>query len=225
MKRVRTSAGTLSWYPKQLYCYQSIISSLKELLLRSSFIETTELWRQGSIPNSDILSDKYNGKNWKEFLNISRVPFLSLPFNFVLSINIDWFQPYKYSTYSAGANYIAIQNLPHHLRFHSENIILVGVIPGPNEPKGDINTYLKPLVNELLELWTGGVMQTVAGVQVLVRAALVCVAYDIPASRKVSGFVGHNAFLACSKCLKTFPTKFFGEKADFTGSAHSIEII
>ena len=58
-------------------------------------------------------------------------------------------------------------------------------------------------------------MQTAA---VLLRAALVCVACDIPASRKVSGFVGHNAFLACSKCLKTFPTNSFGEKADFTGS-------
>ena len=40
---------------------------------------------------------------------------------------------------------------------------------------------------------------------------------DIPASRKVSGFVGHDAYRACSRCLKAFPTKNFGGKPDFSG--------
>lgn len=40
----------------------------------------------------------------------------------------------------------------------------------------------------------------------------------IPASRKVSGFVGHNAYRACSRCLKAFPTNKFGEKADYCGT-------
>ncbi len=48
----------------------------------------------------------------------------------------------------------------------------------------------------------------------LVRAALICVACDIPAARKVCGFV---ALKACSKCLKSFSTQNFGEKADFSG--------
>ncbi len=117
--------------------------------------------------------------------------------------------------------YIAIQNLPRRVRYLTENVLLVGVIPGPHEPKGDINTYLKPLVNELKELWTGVVMPTASGTQVLVRAALICVSCDIPASRKVSGFVGHNAYRACSRCLKPFPTEVFGQKADFTGTDRS----
>ena len=44
-----------------------------------------------------------------------------------------------------------------------------------------------------------------------------CVACDIPASRKVCGFVGHQALQGCSKCLKAFPTENFGEKADYSG--------
>ena len=39
----------------------------------------------------------------------------------------------------------------------------------------------------------------------LVRCALLCVACDIPASRKVCGFLGHSATLGCSKCMKAFP--------------------
>ena len=38
-----------------------------------------------------------------------------------------------------------------------------------------------------------------------VRCALFCVACDVPASRKVCGFLGHAAVLGCSKCSKKFP--------------------
>ena len=50
---------------------------------------------------------------------------------------------------------------------------------------------------------------------VIVKGALLCVACDIPASRKVCGFLGHNANLGCSKCLKRFPGGF-GSK-DYSG--------
>ena len=40
---------------------------------------------------------------------------------------------------------------------------------------------------------------------------------DIPAARKVCGYVGYNALRACSKCLQPFLTASFGEKADFSG--------
>ena len=50
-----------------------------------------------------------------------------------------------------------------------------------------------------------------------VHAALICTVCDIPASRKVSGFVSHSAYRGCSRCLKPFPTKAFGEKADYSG--------
>ena len=73
---------------------------------------------------------------------------VSLPYNFALSTNIDWFQPFKHSTYSMGA-------MPREERYSSENIILTGVIPGP---KKVMNSYLRPLVDELKQLWGGIVM-------------------------------------------------------------------
>ena len=39
---------------------------------------------------------------------------------------------------------------------------------------------------------------------------------DIPAARKVSGFVGHRATLGCSRCLLPFPTANFGDKPDYS---------
>ena len=40
---------------------------------------------------------------------------------------------------------------------------------------------------------------------------------DVPAVRKVAGFVGHGGLRGCSKCLKVFPAETFGEKSDYSG--------
>jgi len=80
-----------------------------------------------------------------------------------------------------------------------------------------MNSYLCPLIDELNELWKGVLMHCSSGTPVIVRAALICTACDIPAAHKVSGFVGHSVDRVCSWCLKTFPTNVFGEKPDFTG--------
>lgn len=77
------------------------------------------------------MSDVYDGRIWKEFLNPKGLPFLSLPYNFALALNVDWYQPFKRSIYSCGAMYVTMLNLPREERYVIENTILVGVIPGP----------------------------------------------------------------------------------------------
>ena len=80
-------------------------------------------------------------------------------------------------------------------------------MPGPNESSLSINSYLSPLVEELKEFWKSVVIPIQRGYVVIsinVRLALSCVSCDIPASRKVCGFLGHFAKLACNKCLKEF---------------------
>ena len=99
-------------------------------------------------------------------------------------LNVDWFQPYKRTTCSVGAIYLTIMNLPRSVRFKRENVILVGILPGPHEPHHDINHYIKPLVDELNVLWVGQKMniQTDSGVSPeVVRCALLCIACDLPA--------------------------------------------
>ena len=48
-----------------------------------------------------------------------------------------------------------------------------------------------------------------------IKLALSCVTCDIPASRKVCGFLSHNAALGCNECLKRFPV-MFGESTDYS---------
>ncbi len=49
---------------------------------------------------------------------------------------------------------MTITNLPRNERNNQDNLILVGIIPGPSEPT-NLNGFLAPLVSELDELWKG----------------------------------------------------------------------
>ena len=64
--------------------------------------------------------------------------FFSAPHSSLLTMKIDWFQPFvRRPSYSDGAIYVTIQNLPRHLRYR---LILIALVPGPNEPELILNT-------------------------------------------------------------------------------------
>ena len=118
-------------------------------------------------------------------------------------MNVDWFQPFKNSEYSLGVIYMSLINLPREVRFKWENIIICGIIPGPKEPKLNINTYLKPIVDELERLWTGFYLDDDGQFgKSLYKLAIICLSSDIPATRKCGGFLGFSA-------TKGFKLKFF----------------
>ena len=56
-----------------------------------------------------------------------------------------------------------------------------------------MNAYLKPIVDELLQLWKGTYL-TAPGVFVPIRCALLCVSCDLPATQKVC-VVSHHLVL------------------------------
>ena len=111
-----------------MYCCQSIIYFLKARLLQPGFFEQTELWRKRQATLS-TLRDIYDRKVRNDFPSPSGVPFLSVPYNFALTLNVDWFQPSKRSNYAAGAMYVSVQNLPRRERYTNDNVFLLGVIP------------------------------------------------------------------------------------------------
>lgn len=133
LKSVVVKTGRIILHPFKTYCYKPLCESLETLLGRPSFYTDCEKWRGRNV-QADLLKDVYDGLIWKEFQTYDGKPFLSEPFTFGLMMNIDWFKVYKHSEYKVGAIYLTIINLPRALRFRQENVILVGLIPGPCEP-------------------------------------------------------------------------------------------
>ena len=138
--------------PLKIYPYQSIKSAIAAFVRILSFIECCELWwRRSNFRESGYLADIYDGDIWSKYRT-----FLDAPNNYLLTLNIDWFSPFVHGRYSVGAIYLTIQNLPVSIRNKPENIILVGLIPGPNEPQLTLNSFLAPLIEELSTAWTHG---------------------------------------------------------------------
>ena len=119
---------------------------------------------------------------------------------------------FKESPYSAGAIYLCVLNLPRSERYKE---ILAGMTPGPNEPKQHVNTFPLPLVQDLQRLFSGITFNpsAILGYTTL-RASIACIAYDLPATRKVCGFANFNGY---SKCKTRFVTSEFGGKPSYGG--------
>ena len=214
LKRVQFSSGHEFLYPFKVYCYSGIRSTLEKLLLRPNFVALCNLWREKDTV-SNVLQDIYDGRVWKEFSS----SFLTSPFSLGLILNLDFFQPYEHTVYSVGVLYLTVLNLPRTIRYKLENIIIVGIIPGPREPSTNgMNFFLEPLVHELQQFWSGVKMHvnmSSENIERTVRCALLCVSCDLPAGRKACGFLSYNARLGCTKCLKEFPGTIGSQ--DFSG--------
>lgn len=156
LREVTLKSGQTKLYPFKVYCYQSVTDTLQPFLMRPGFAAKCELWRNRGIPNG-FLCDVFDGRIWREWQYIEGEAFLAVPRNYVFMLNVDWFQPFKHSIYNVGALYMVLMNLPRAERFKPDNVFLVGIIPGPHEPKLTINSYLEPLVAELNQLWKDGI--------------------------------------------------------------------
>ncbi|XP_077866482.1 uncharacterized protein LOC144354692 [Saccoglossus kowalevskii] len=189
LKKVKGQNGQEYLYPKKVYCYRSLITSLKTFVRRPGFVTACNMWRERQ-PEENILNDIFDGKVWKDFQNEG---FFKSKFNLSLTLNVDWFQPYDHTPYSVGALYMVINNLPREERFKEENVLLIGLLPGPKEPKKEMNSYLDPLANELQQLLIGVKIDDGSSMGNIYKAVLMCISSDIPATRKCGGFVGHGA--------------------------------
>ena len=209
-KEIVSANGSKRQHPHKIYCISRLSSSLQNLILKPGFIEKCESTRN-AFSNSR-LSDVYDGEIWRHFQVIDQQPFLSAPNNYGLLLNIDWLQPFDHTQYSVGVIFLVVLNLPRSIRFKRENVILYGVIPGPSEPSLHINSFLSPLVSDLLDLWQGIQFRIPNSTSKMTfRCALLGVACDLPAAKKTCGFLSHSATLGCSKCYYRF----------FDGHGHS----
>ena len=104
-----------------------------------------------------------------------------------------------------------------------EFMFLSTVIPGPNSPGWNIDVCLRPLIDELTQLWSSGALTYDISRQqnFLIRAALMWTINDFPVYGMFSSWSTHRK-LACPYCMennKAF-TLANGGKASFFDCHH-----
>ena len=167
--------------------------------------------------DTEAMFDIYDGRIWKGFTDDDCLFFTKehADTHLGLIINMDWFQPFDSSLYSVGVIYAVICNLPRTERYKSHNILTLAVIPGPKEPKlHEINNYLYPIINQLVHLWSGYNIVTHENKSGrFIRGAIIGCSSDVPATRKLCGFI--SARVACYRCYKL--ANFVNNQSNFEG--------
>lgn len=184
---------------------------------RKNFEMSCRKWAERKN-ETEALFDIYDGMIWKDFRDENMEPFFTKEFadtHIGLMLNMDWFQPYINSQYSVGVIYAVICNLPRSERFKPYNILTLAVLPGPKEPSlHEINNYLYPIVNQLNRLWNGYFTKTHEYSNGrFIRGAVIGCSCDVPASRKLCGFI--SARIACYRCHKS--ANFVNNQPNFGG--------
>ncbi|WVZ93118.1 hypothetical protein U9M48_039124 [Paspalum notatum var. saurae] len=144
--------------PAKQLRYMPIIPRLKRLFLSMKIAKSMrrQKERRRGSQSVDVMVHPANGDAWKA-LDEFDPEFARDPRSVRLGLATDGFTPFRTSVspYSCWPVFIMPYNLPPEMVLKDKFIFLVLVIPGPEHPGKNLNVFLRPLIEELKQLWTG----------------------------------------------------------------------
>ena len=167
-----------------------------------------EMRYRSQYEDTGIMQDVFDGERYKSLLKTlitvagKKLPFyhFSDPRDIALGLAADGVCVFKKRSKTCCPLLLFNYNLPPETRFHKDNVIPAGIIPGPNKPL-DMDSFLHPLVQELVQLEISTTaFDGLSKVVFLLRAHLLVVSGDIPAVAVLMRMKGHNGFLPCCMC-------------------------
>ena len=140
---------------------------------------------------------------WKHFQDIHS-QFAEEPRNVYLGLCTDGFNPFGMSrNHSLWPVILTPYNLPPDMCMNTEYLFLTILNSGPNHPRASLDIFLKPLIEELKELWSTGVeaYDVSLNQNFNLKAVLLWTISDFPAYGMLSGWTTHGK-LACPICME-----------------------
>ena len=196
----KLSFGRTKMVPYKTYPFLPPSEWIRTFFKEEQFLSLT---RDRPEPSKTEYRDIWDGKILQQFLmdpDDMTKPLLKDKMNLALLLYLDFFNPFQRAVYSCGAIYMSVLNIPKGKRFKARWSMLIGLIPGPSEPEGHINTYLSPIIDDLIALYSGIQINSLGPRKIFSRSILLPILADLPASRKMSQYKSHKADLPCDKC-------------------------
>ena len=160
-------------------------------------------WHKVRDQKEGVLEHPMDGEAWKDF-DKQYPTFAEDARNVRLGLAIDGFNPYGNlsNSHSIWPVVLVPYNLPPWRGMKQEFFMLSLLIPGPNAPGKDMDVYLRPLVDELKELWEKGVktFDVVEKEYFTMRAIIFWAIHDLPAYGTLFGY-STKGYKACPDCL------------------------
>lgn len=138
----------MKWTPHKVFHFISPSAWLRHFFKSNLFCNLLQGFKSIPISPNIVLKDVHDANVWQDFLVNPLNPSEPFSNNIALLLNVEWFKPFKHSEHKVSAIMMTVLNLPRSERFKSKWTMIWGVIPGPTESKGYINTFLKPIVDD-----------------------------------------------------------------------------
>ncbi|KAL5807331.1 hypothetical protein ACOSQ4_030064 [Xanthoceras sorbifolium] len=144
--------------PQKVLRYFPLKQRLQRLFL-SRHTARDKCWHQEKrVATEGVLRHPADGQAWKEFDQLYP-SFSQDPHNVRMGLASDGFNPFgnMHNSYNLWPVILVPYNLPSWKCMKEPFMMLSLLIPGPHAPSKNIDVYLRPLIDELKELWEYGV--------------------------------------------------------------------
>ncbi|XP_042976258.1 uncharacterized protein LOC122304968 [Carya illinoinensis] len=175
----------------------------------------------GRVDDSTCMGHPSDSRVWKDF-DIKHHMFSQDPRNVRLGLASDGFNPFNNMSrpYNIWPVLLVPYNLPPQSCMKDPYTMLSLLIPGPKSPGNDIDVFLRPLIDELKELWEEGVRtyDAYSGQNFTLHAALLWTINDFPAYANLSRW-STKGKMACPYCTSDTNSQWlvYGRKHCYMG--------
>ena len=189
--------------PEKVLRHFSLKPRLQRIFASKKTAEEAQWHKLKRVPKDKEMSHPADGEAWEDF-DKCWPDFAKDARNLRLGLATDGFNPFgnMRSSYSMWPVFVIPYNLPPWVCMQESNFMMALLIPGPKSPGKQFNVFLQPLIEDLLELWTGvWTIDALTGKKFKLRAAVLWCIHDYPALSTLSGRTTKGYF-ACIHCDK-----------------------
>lgn len=201
--------------PRRQFTYIPITQRLCDYLANLSMAQTMQ-YRGNYSHTPGTFRDIFDGKDYQTLrgapISVNGIPlesgtrYFEDPRDIALGLSTDGFGIFSRGQATAWPIILFNYNLPPETRFHIDNIIPLGIIPGPKKPAIP-DSFLIPLLEELYQLAKGvKTYDAISKSMFYLRAFLLIIFGDMPAISMLMKMKGVNGLSPCRACtIKAIP--------------------
>ncbi|GKE29818.1 hypothetical protein Tco_1445202 [Tanacetum coccineum] len=195
--------------PKKVLHYFPIIHILQRLYKSSHTVKEMTWHATGKCTEPGKMQHPVDGRAWKNF-DTKYLDFTKEPRNVRLVLAADGFNSFGNlsQSYSMWPVILTTYNLPLWLCMKESSFMMMLLIDGPKSSGKDIDVYLRPLIDDLKDLWALKGVETIdvaTGQKFNMRAIVLWTINDFPARSSLSGW-SRQGYKACPTCNKDTPS-------------------
>lgn len=205
--------------PAKILRYFPLIPRLKRLYANEQTASDMR-WHDEGRTKDGLLRHPADGQAWNDF-NLRYPNFSADSRNVRLGLSSDGVNPYRNMNISHSTWPVLLipYNLPPWICMKQTSFILSMIIPGPDSPGNDIDIFLQPLIDELLQLWEGvETFDASSRKKFSLRAVLMWTLNDFPALGNLYGWSTKGKY-ACPSCADLTRSIYLkkGRKCSYMG--------